>query len=196
MRSGRWTPMGHCDSGAVAVETALVSMFLVTVLFGVVESSFLFKDSISVSASVRAGARMGASQPRSPSFAQDSADQVTNSLSDLNPANLQEVWVYKTTGATGLPDSGSFASCNLCVKFVWQAIAPGSPGSPGSLVQSSGNWPSASQNACAGDPARDALGVYLKYRHTAPLGFFFNNLTLTESTVMWIEPTSAAICKP
>jgi Flp pilus assembly protein TadG len=185
----RWESMGHRDSGAVAVETAAVSLFLVILLFGIVESSFLFKDWLSVSAAARAGARMGASEPRGPNFAQDSADQVTNALSDLNPANLQEVWVYRTTSATGLPDSGSFASCTTCVKFTWNSATS-------SLTQSSGNWSSNSQNACAGDAARDSLGVYVKYRHTSPLAFFFNNATISESTVMWIEPTSAAICKP
>jgi Flp pilus assembly protein TadG len=185
----RWEPTGRRDSGAVAVETAAVSMFLVILLFGIVESSFLFKDWLSVSAAARAGARMGASEPRTSSFAQDSADQVTASLSDLNPANLQEVWVYRTTGTTGLPDSGSFASCTTCVKFTWNATT-------GSLMRSSDNWPSTSQNACAGDATRDSLGVYVKYRHTSPLGFFFNNATISESTVMWVEPTSSAICKP
>jgi Flp pilus assembly protein TadG len=185
----RWDSSGHRDSGAVAVETSFVSLLLVILLFGIVESSFLFKDWLSVSAAARAGARMGASQPRMPSFAQDSANQVTNALSDLSPSNLQEVWVYRTTSANGLPDSGSFASCATCVKFTWNS-------GTGSLTQSSGNWSWASQNACAGDPARDALGVYVKYRHTSPLAFFFNNMTISESTVMWIEPTSAAVCKP
>jgi Flp pilus assembly protein TadG len=189
MPSERWECGERRDNGAVAVETAFVLMLLVTLLAGVVESSFMFKDWLSVSAAARAGARMGASQPRSPTFAQDSADQVTNALSDLRTANIQAVWVYRTTGATGLPDSGSFASCGVCVKFTWNTATR-------SLTQSSGNWPSTSQNACAGDPARDTLGVYVKYKHSSPLGFFFNNMTISESTVMWIEPTTALICKP
>jgi len=118
--------LGRCDSGAVAVETALVMTVLVTLLFGIVDSSFLFKDSVSVSTAARAGARMGASQPRVSNFAQAAADQVTNSLSDLNPALLQAVWVYKTTStgaSAGLPDSGSFASCTTCVKFIWNVLA-------------------------------------------------------------------------
>ena len=184
----------HRDSGVVAVETAIISMFLVTLLFGIVDSSLLFKDYITVSAAARAGARMGASQPLvagTSNFAQLAADQVTNSVAGLNPANIQAVWVYRTTGATGLPDSGSFASCNVCVKFTWNAAA-----TPPSLQPSYTNWAASSQNACAGDPARDSLGVYVQYKHTSPAGFFFNNQVLSESTVMWIEPTTAPICKP
>ena len=187
--------MNYRDSGTVAVETAVVSMLLIILLFGIAESSFLFKDGLSVSAAARAGARMGASQPRVPNFAQAAADQVTNSLSDLDPANLQAVWVYRTTSTgafAGLPDSGSFASCTTCVKFTWNAAA-----SPPALQQSYGNWLNTSQNACAGDPARDSLGVYVKYRHTSPLGFFFNNAIISESTVMWVEPMATyTTCHP
>src|ERR1019366_3107966 len=197
MAAKRRRLLGRSDSGAVAVETALVMSVLVMLLFGIVDSSFLFKDAVSVSAAARAGARMGASQPRVWNFAQAAADQVTNSLYDLNPALLQSVWVYKTTStgaSAGLPDSGSFASCTTCVKFVWQASTSSlSSSAPGG----SDNWAYTSQNACAGDPARDVLGVYVKYKHRSPLGFFFNNMMISESTVMWIEPISTSVvCHP
>ena len=65
MPSTRWESTLHRDSGAVAVETAVVSMFLIILMFGIVESSFLFKDWLSVSAAARAGARMA---PRSRGF--------------------------------------------------------------------------------------------------------------------------------
>jgi Flp pilus assembly protein TadG len=177
------------DSGVAAVETALVSMLLIILLYGVVESSFLFKDWLGVSAAARAGARMGASQPRSVSFAQDTADQVTSAMSDLTPANVQAVWVYKASDTTGLPSSG--ATCpTSCVKFSWPTGAT-------KLTYLSGTWLNTSQNACAGDAARDSLGVYVKYQHTSPLRFFFNNQIMSESTVMWIEPISSSlICKP
>jgi Flp pilus assembly protein TadG len=194
----RWRSAGHRDSGAVAVETAFVSMLLVVLLFGIVDSSFLFKDYLAVSAASRAGARMGASQPRiasvsgSPDFAQLAANQVTNAITGLIPANLQQVWVYKASGTTGLPDSGSFASCTVCVKFTWSA---------GALIPSYSNWAASTQDACEGDvgplpaPLRDSLGVYVQYKHSSPLGFFFKNAIVRQSTVMWIEPTTAPICK-
>jgi Flp pilus assembly protein TadG len=193
MPSTRWESTLHRDSGAVAVETAVVSMFLIILMFGIVESSFLFKDWLSVSAAARAGARMGASQPRVANFAQASADQVTNALSDLNPSNIQAVWVYKTTGITGSPPA-SCDSSSSCVPFTWN----GSQLTTSSL----GNWLSTSQDACAGDVTtgtnlRDSLGVYVKYNHTSPLGFFFNNSIISQSTVMWIEPWTADVhCKP
>jgi Flp pilus assembly protein TadG len=192
MPSHRWESKGHRDSGVVAVETAIVSMLLFILLVGVIESSLLFKDYLVVAAATRAGARMGASQPRISSgldpayFAQLAANQVTNATAGLLPANLQQVWVYKASAATGLPDSGSFASCTTCVKFTWSA---------GALTPSYSNWPASSQDACSGDINRDSLGVYVQYKHPSPLGFFFNGLILNQSTVMLVEPTTAPICK-
>jgi Flp pilus assembly protein TadG len=188
MPSARRQTTGHRDSGAVAVETALVSMLLVTLLFGIVDTSFLLKDWLTVSAAARAGARMGASQPRMVNFATDSAVQVTNGISGLDPANLQEVWVYRATYATGLPASGSACSSD-CVKYQWDSGLK-------KLVWLSGTWASTSQNACPGDVNRQVLGVFVKYRHSAPLGFFFNGAIVSESTVMWIEPSFALVCKP
>ena len=194
MPSERGRPMGHHDSGAVAVETALVSMFLFVLLFGIVDTSFLLKDWLTVSAAARAGTRMGASEPRMANFAQDSADQVTNAISGLNPVNIQQVWVYKTTGTTGLPP-GSCTASSSCVPFTWN----GTKFTATATVIA--NWPNTSQNACAADmgpapsPLRDSLGVYVKYKHTAPLAFLFNNAMVSESTVMWIEPSFALICK-
>jgi hypothetical protein len=184
---------GRCDSGTVAVETAIVSLFLVVLLFGIVESAFLFKDWLTVSAAARAGARMGASEPNQwidsgpAALAQDSANQVTNAFSGLSPANRLEVWVYKTSGP-GNPPNGLPASCTTnCMKYTWPTGAT-------ALTFSSGTWVAIPYNFCAGDANRYSLGVYVKYQHTSPLGFFFNNATVSESTVMWIEPTTKPIC--
>lgn len=190
--------MRNYDSGAVAVETALVATLLLVLIFGIVETSFLFKDWLTVSAAARAGARMGSSEPRTSvwpapdfprQFADDSADQVTNAISGLDPANIQEVWVYDAIYATGLPTSGPTCSSS-CVKYTWDSTNKRLKWVIGT------SWPAASQNACAGDINRDALGVYVSYKH-AGMGFFFKNAIVSESTVMWIEPlSSSGICKP
>jgi hypothetical protein len=104
------------------------------------------------------------------------------------------VWVYKSSGTTKYPDSGSFqVNCTTCVRFTWNVVSH-------SLVPAYSNWPASSQNACSGDVAtpnlRDSLGVYVEYRHSSLLGFFLNNVTVSESTVMWLEPWfSTPTCK-
>jgi hypothetical protein len=132
---------------------------------------------------------MGASQPRQASFATDAARQVTNSLDALNKANIQKVWVYKASASTGLPDSGDFTSCATCVKFTWDTATS-------ALKVTSNNWANTAQNACQGDANRSLLGVYVEYRHESLTRIILNNRVLGESTVMWLEPTTAPVCKP
>ncbi len=152
-------------------------MLLLTILYGVVEVSFLMRDAIVVSSASRAGARMGSSLPRYSTFATDTKDQVEDALAGVQMSRVNKVWVFKANAATGLPDSGNFTTCTVCVKF---------KGSGSSLVSDGGTWAYTSQNACAG--SQDMLGVYVEYRYPSRLGFLFNSKILTESTVMKLEP--------
>jgi hypothetical protein len=189
---------GSRDDGAVAVETAVVSMMLVVLLMGIVEASFFFKDWITVSSASRAGARMGASQPKVSTFATSTADQVTNTISGLPATSLAslEVWIYDARATDGLPSSlgagvaPTANNCTVkCLKYTWSVglaklVPAGTPG-----VWSSGNWTATTgQDACIGDVNRSSLGVYVKFPHYSPLGFFFQNAPIAESTMMWLEP--------
>ena len=107
-------------------------------------------------------------------------------MSGLDLANIQSVLVYDADYATGLPTSPGCT--NNCVTYTWLSGAT-------KLTYSSGIWSAVSQNACAGDPLRDALGVTVTYKH-AGMVFFFKNAIVRQTTVMWIEPTTALICKP
>ncbi len=170
----------------MAVETALVAVLLCTLLFGIIECSLLMKDWLAVSASARAGARMAASEPRSDSFAVDAATQVANSVSDLDMTGFKELWVYKADAA-GTPGSPSFTSCaTACVHFTW---------SNGQFVKGSDTYSASSQNACAGDPANDSIGVYLRVTHRPLTGWLFGEQTIAESTVMRVEPLTTGACK-
>jgi TadE-like protein len=175
------------EQGAVAVETALVSMLLLTITYGVVETSFLFRDGMVVSSASRAGARVASSLPRDAAFATSASDQVLDAMGPVDVSRITAVWVYKANPTTGLPDSGSFASCSTCVKYRGTSgglVADGAPG-----------WAASAQNACAG--SQDAVGVYVQYRYPSRLGFFFDNQRLHESTVMRLEPYDrTGACRP
>lgn len=168
------------------METALVSMLLITILYGVAETSFLYRDALVVSSASRAGARMAASLPRDSGFATTSATQVGGALGDLDKSRVAAVWVFKANAA-GLPDSGGFSSCGACVKFKGTAA--------GLVADGPSGWSASTQNACAG--TQDTVGVYVQYRYPSRLGFFFPNKYVTESTVMRLEPQDkAGPCKP
>ncbi len=171
----------------MAVETALVAMLLITMLFGIIETSFLYRDGLVISAASRAGARTASSLPREATYATSAKSQITSTLGSMDLSRVSAVWVFKANPSTGLPDSGSFASCTTCVKYV---------GTPAGLIPNGpANWDPSAQKACAGDV--DTLGVYVRYNYPSRLGFFFPNHQVSESTVMRLEPyAKAGACKP
>jgi hypothetical protein len=174
------------EGGAVAVETALVTLLLVTMIYGIVEVSFLLRDGIVVSASSRSGARMASSMPRDPAYAAATRSQVEDALAGLDVSRVDKVWVYRADGS-GLPDSGGFAACTACTRF---------RGSGGTLVPDGGSgWAAMDQHACAG--SQDQVGVYVEYRYASRLGFLFGGNAVSESTVMRLEPyTGSGGCQP
>ncbi len=165
------------ERGAIAVETAIVSVMLLMLMAGIIDSSMLFRDSIIVSSAARAGARTGSAEPLASSFATDAAGQALAAMTDLVPGKITKIWVFKASTTTGAPASGSSCSSS-CVKFTVS--------SSGVLSSPSGSW--SARNACAGSPTINAVGVLVEYRHPSTMGFFFNNQLLTETTAMQLEP--------
>lgn len=184
--------------GAVAVEAALITPLLMLLLFGIVEFGLLFKDYLAVTSASRAGVRIASAEPRLATFAQHAADQVMREGAALSANNVQEIWIYKaqTTGTNaGYPVGGdkNFTSCTACVKFHVNA-------STGVATAYSTTWLAAQQNACPDTTTRDAVGVFVQYRHPAVTGLIFKEWVLSDYTVMNLEPfvvTSATQpCKP
>jgi hypothetical protein len=187
------------DRGAVAVEAALVTPILLILVLGIIEFGFLFKDWLGVTSAVRAGARIGSALPRDASYAQAAADQVAKEGAALNlTASNSTLWVYKA-GTNGYPVGYSdFSTCptSSCTKFVWTGSAFQPSGGLGNI-----KWLASSQNACAGDPNHESLGVYLAVQDTGITRFFFTSKTLSSRTVMSLEPIPSTDvtkggCKP
>ncbi|MGZ4598677.1 TadE/TadG family type IV pilus assembly protein [Oryzihumus sp.] len=171
---------GRRDKGAVAVEAALVTPFILLILFGILEFGMLFKDWLGLVSSVRGGVRMASAEPRTLTFAQDAANQVANGSTALDMTSVQKLWVYKAD-AQGYPLGGgsAFTSCSTCVTFRWDTGTH-------KFVPVTNTWAPMSQDACAGET--DSVGVYLEVRHQAFTGLFFQTLTLGEHSVMALEP--------
>ena len=169
--------------GAVAVEAALITPIFVLLVFGIIEFGLMFKDYLAVVSSVRAGARIASAEPRNINFATDAAAQIAREGAALDMTNVSELWVYKANKTTGTPVGYSdFSNCTTCVKFTWDTSSK-------TFVQKAGtNWLYTTQNACAGDPNHDSIGVYLKYRHPSVTSLIVKDFDLQSSTVMSFEP--------
>jgi hypothetical protein len=158
-------------------------MMLITILYGVVETSFLFRDSMVISAASRAGARMASSLPRQ-DFAGTTAVQVEDALNGVPIANVQQVLVYKAADGLSTPTSTVPGSCSAnCARYTPSA---------GTLVRNGGSgWTVGNQNACA--TKQDYVGVFVQYAYPSRVGLF-NGKVLSENTVMRLEPFVGATC--
>jgi len=176
------------ERGAAAVEAALVTPLIMALMFGIVELGFLFKDYLAVAGAVRAGVRMASAHPRVSTFAQDAADDVALTGGAMNLNDIQQLWVYKvsTTATSDKPfGKTDFSDCGSCVKFHWNGSK---------FIPTSDTWSAGTQNACSasgpGGPP-DRIGVYLQFKHDAFTKFVFNTVTISEASVMTLEPIPA-----
>lgn len=177
------------ERGSAAVEAAIVTPLVMALMFGIVELGFLFKDYLAAAGAVRAGVRIASATPRNSTFAQVAANRVALTGGAMNLNDVQQLWVYKVDPldpAANKPlDFSDFSDCTVCVKFHWDGD---------SFVVDSDNWSADSQNACSssslsGPP--DRIGVYLKLKHDAFTGLVFNTVTISEASIMTLEPISS-----
>ncbi len=187
---------------------------LLTFLLGTVELGLYMKDYVSMSSSVRAGARSASAAadagpgtcqasanpppctPASaPGFAQAAADTMQTAGMAMNADDVDWVMIYSandkgfpgSNGSTSIP-----TSCPAkCVKYVWDAGL-------NKFRYSSGSWSSASVNACVNQS--ESVGVILQARHNWMTGLIGGlmggNKVMNERTVMKFEPLEQDRCKP
>ncbi len=172
------------ERGAAAVEAALVTPVVFAMLFGIIEMGFFFKDWLATSASTRAAVRLASANPRTLTFAQDAADEVqARGGTALDMTTVKKLWVYKAQPGEEYPVGGdaNFSACTYCVKFAWNGTK---------FVSTSDTWSGTLQNACTpglGGPP-DRLGVYMQVEHTGLTKYVFTKMTISEDTVMSLEP--------
>jgi Flp pilus assembly protein TadG len=174
------------------VEAAIVTPLVLALLFGIIELGFLFKDYLAAAGAVRAGVRMASATPRNATFAQNAANQVALTGGAMNFSDVQQLWVYKAGTATDKPVGFSdFSGCTTCVKFRWDA-------GTSKFVTLTDNWAASSQSACSTLTEHpDRIGVYVELRHNAFTGLVFNTVTISEASIMSLEPISfLTACKP
>lgn len=200
------------ERGAAAVEFALVVPLLLTFLLGTVELGLYMKDYVSMSSSVRAGARSASAaagdgpakcpvvncSPIRPTFTQAAADTMQTAGMAMNSDDIEWIMVY-SANAEGYPSGSSKltgvpTSCPAdCVKYVWNEAS-------NRFVYSSGTWNSALVNACLNDIGRASVGVAMRAKHNWMTGLIGGLMggdkVMTERTVMQFEPLEQDRCKP
>jgi hypothetical protein len=175
-------------SGAVAVEAALITPLLITVLFGIMEVGLLIRDDLSLSQAARAGVRAAAVLPRTEDFHVVAAEAVAGAMDGVSPSNVKSLSIFRADPATGRPFNGADpATCTVdCVRFTWNQATR-------SFLPVSGtSWPATSQRACGDEDATDYLGVQLNGFHPWITHLFGSGVSIQEKAIMRFEPILAA----
>ncbi len=207
------------DSGATAVEFAIVVPVLLLLVIGMLEFAFVMRDYLSVSSATRTGARIASTGAGAgpgtcpgapvtcvtsavPALAQDAVDAIQQSGSAMPQNYVDYVLVYKSNdkgypGSAGNTTMPSYAQCGVgaytnCVGFRWAKSA-------GRFVYAGqGSWNSQSIYACAPstvtDPGPDSVGVYMHATHPYLSGMFGTTLGISNRAIMQFEPLAQKVC--
>lgn len=196
------------ERGAVAVEAALVTPFLVLLLFGIVELSLLMRDHVALTSAVRvagrtasanAGAGPGStavdcvppcSPTNAPMLAQLAANAVQRSGSALPEDAIRELWIYRANakGYPGEEGNTAWTCTTSCVQFKWVPTQD-------SFRYYQGTWVSSTIAACANStPPPDSVGIYIKAAHPFITGLFADEMVLEDHAVFAFEPLPTLTC--
>lgn len=205
------------ERGAVAVEAALVTPILVLFVLGIIEFSLVMRDYVSITSASRSGARIASanagagpqkcdvgppaetgtecSNTGAPELAKLAANAIQTQSSALNKDTINYMLIYKAN-SNGFPgglsgwSSDPVSDCRSagsCVEYVWVKASD-----KFKYVAGNGTWTSTTINACVSNS--DSVGVYLNARHPYITNIFGSSITISDRTIMRLEPLTATVC--
>jgi Flp pilus assembly protein TadG len=189
------------ERGTALVEFALVAPILFVILFGIIEFGFVFKDSLTLTNMTRSGVRTGAAAGNS--ITDPDADyeilSAINGASGALSANIIRVIIFDANiSATpdaaclgGVSQTGGTTPCNVYTAAdMAQVATTWSAQNKVDFECTSQSWdqywcPSGRVVSQSAGPTY--LGVYISAHHSNITGFF-HSLTLSDVSVMRLEP--------
>ena len=183
------------DRGASLVELALVMPLVALLAFGTIEFGLTWRDSMTISNSLRSGVRVGSNAGDDRLADYNVLKQVEAAINEIDNTRIERVVIYKST----TPDGEAPAACvngtsqsGVCNVYT--------PAQMASLSQSDFDSPT-----CSGDPdshwcpvtredrqvvGADYLGVWVQVHRDWITGLFppSSGITMTDKAVMRLEP--------
>jgi Flp pilus assembly protein TadG len=194
------------DRGAVLVEAAFVFPVLMTLLFGIVEFGFAWRDKITVETATRAGARTASNLGPTAQADYNTVQTVLSAMSSIPTANVDIIVIFdastsgtvSATCAAGTPITNNSAppnngtGCNVYTasQFSLGSASYGCGGSsPDRFWCPTG---AARQNSMSQTNGPAYIGVYVK-AHRAFITKIFGTTgpTMTSTSVLRLEPPSS-----
>lgn len=185
------------ERGAALVESALVFLPLMTLVFGMIEYGFIFKDMLTLSSASRAGVRTAAAATGSSpdSFFPATAAATRRAASATDFTDEDQMWIYLADSngdPAGDKTCGAGMGNSRCIVYHFD-------GTDWIHTGETFLWDPRTANTCLGNGGLDAVGIRIT-SHYDPITELFpllNNTVLVEKSVMNFEPSSSVLkdCK-
>ena len=187
------------DRGVVLIEAAIAFPVFFLLVLGIIEYGFYMSASSTTVSSAREGARLGSAQMGTASDKSAMADTIRDTVvTDLHALSRkdtpQRLWVYKAF-SDGSPCSDlacatgtGFSSCPsaVCYQYTtWNA-------STRTFTAKSGGW--VTTDACGA--TLDTIGVHLQVTHNYLSRVVGSTASLSERSVLRLEPLPTSQCAP
>ncbi|MEL7208023.1 MAG: TadE/TadG family type IV pilus assembly protein, partial [Actinomycetota bacterium] len=179
------------DRGATLVEFALVLPLLALLAFGTVEFGLAWRDSMTISNSLRSGARGGSnsSDDRMADF--NILKQVESAIREIDNTRIERVVIFKSTDPDGVAPSACVAGtavsgvCNVYTATQMENLTASDFDSPTCTNDPDTHWcPTSREDRQV--VGADYLGVWVQIHRDWVTGLFppSTGLTMTDSAVM------------
>ena len=188
------------ERGAAMVEFAIILPLVLLLTFGLIDFGFAFADAAGIKSAGRSGARIGSALSKQPGQLQSIVAAVNSGLLNSTRAQATELMVYAAppqsfSAPSSCPPSGA---SSLCFD---QVIPANAPDHFAPTAADLANW----DNNVHFEDACPAVGNHVtawKLLVTVKANYPFltklvgSNLTLHETVVIDLEPTSTGNCAP
>ncbi len=171
-------------------EAAIVTPLLLMLLFGIIEFGFLYKDTLTLANSSRAGARMASAATTDPSadwFVLQAVKGASGSLTQV-----QRIIVYKASSANGAVPAGCLVGAvpGVCNVYNQTDLAVDQPTFLSAGYTKKNSWASSTRITSISSPSGpDYLGVYVTAQHNSAFTIIVPSRVIHDAVVMRLEPT-------
>jgi hypothetical protein len=190
------------ERGATIIEAAIISPIFFLLIFGIIEVGGAYKDKLAIGNAVTAGARTGSAAADDALGDYNILHAVDKGLAAAPRSSVELIVVFNAGGPDGVPTAGckagtSFAgvgtartgACNVYTTAVFDEAQSHFGCKPGYDLDRF-YCPSSRKvalTAANGGPP-DVIGVWIKMHHAYYTRFIADSVTLTDQSVIAVEP--------
>lgn len=180
------------NRGVAIIEAAFVTPVFFILVLGIIEIGLAMNDYLALANSVRAGSRTASALGTEVSADYDTMRVVLREASAIDRANIDSIVIYKASGfgepptptcQGGLSEGGT---CNVYgpKEFAMDEDEFGCD----PITSPDRHWCPIDRKTSLVDGGTDFVGVWMKMRHPWVTKMFGNVKTLTDSSVIRLEP--------